>query len=72
MGEVGDQSRAALPYLLTGVGLKATPDASIRATRAQAPSPRNASLREQERKLAAPAISLSKAHLYFNKQIQTI
>jgi hypothetical protein len=73
MGKMGGgQPGAALPYLLTEVSLKAAPAASIRVTEAQPPSPRNASLREQERKPAAPAISLSKSHSYFNKQMQKI
>jgi hypothetical protein len=33
MGKWGDQSGAALPYLMTGVSLKAAPAASIHATK---------------------------------------
>jgi hypothetical protein len=63
MGERGDQSGAALSYRLTEVSLKAAPAASIFAMKAQAPSPRIASLREPKRKLAAPAISLIQTDL---------
>ena len=42
------KSGAEFPYLLTEVNLKAAPIASIPATEAQAPSPRNDSLREQK------------------------
>ena len=45
----GVQLGAALPYLLTEVSLKAAPAASILATKAHAPSPRSALLREQTR-----------------------
>jgi len=72
MGKMGGQSEAAFPYLLTEVSLKAAPAASIRVAEAQAPSPRNASLREQKGNPEAPAISLSKAHSYFNKKMQKI
>ena len=57
-GKWGVQSGAALPYPLTTVSLKTAPAASILATEAQAPSPRLASIREQNRKPADHAVSL--------------